>query len=216
MNQQPYSPAPFRPPPPPPRWQDNTVRNQKRILIGVGVFFAASLIVYGVGSAFGYNPDGAKATATSPAATPTTAASKVASKLPAKKAAGGAQTTTTQTTEAVSPQPSDQGSGVRNFLPRLHNVSGIRALSAGCRDVWYFAHGSSVIVTVAFQGPGNLHVDVFPVPGDGTNDRTQLYTVSSQESGHTFEFRDVLGEVDHVQLTVTAAQGVDQCYARKG
>lgn len=82
--------------------------------------------------------------------------------------------------------------------------------------MWYFPHGSTVDVTVDFQGPGTLHVDVLPAPGDGTNQQSQLYTIGLQESTHTFVFHDVPGKVGHVLVTVTAEAGVDQCYARKG
>jgi hypothetical protein len=105
------------------------------------------------------------------------------------------------------------GTGV--FLPRLHNETGAAALTAYCRDMWFTQHSRSVGVDVAFTGPGNVTVNVLPKPGDGTGQQTQEYTIGSTEAGHHFAFSGVAGQVDRVQVTVTAARGVDQCYARR-
>jgi hypothetical protein len=106
-------------------------------------------------------------------------------------------------------------SGVHLFLPRLHKVTGIDALSAYCRNMYYAQTGSTVKVRVVYQGPGDVSVSVFPAPGDGTNERDAEAVVGSQESSHGFVFRHVIGKVDHVQVMVTANRGVDECFARR-
>jgi hypothetical protein len=199
-----YVPQYVPPPMPPPRRRDNTGRNQLRILAVVVPLMVVSVAFYGIDSLLG-DPLHMK-----PAATNSPAAA------PPQQRTGPAHQPSPTSADTASDQGGGVRSGVRNFLPRLHKVSGIGALSAECRDMWYFPHGSTVDVTVNFQGPGLLDVEVLPAPGDGTNQQSQRYTIGLQASAHTFVFHDVPGKVDHVLVTVTAEAGVDQCYARKG
>lgn len=125
--------------------------------------------------------------------------------------AGGSPTGSAQRGQALSPKDGK----VRMLLPRLRNVSGISAFTAECRDVTYATRGRAVTVTVVYQGPGVVNVGVYPVPGDGRNQLTQIYSMSRKQSRHVFAFRHVPGSVHHVRVTVTAKAGVDQCYARR-
>lgn len=130
----------------------------------------------------------------------------------------GSSGSDTSATPAAPPTATDastpSGGGVQQFLPRLHNETGAAALTAYCRDMWWTQHGGNVGVDVAFTGPGNVTVNVIPQPGDGTGQQDQTYTIGSTEHGHHYAFTGVAGKVDRVQVTVTAARGVDQCLAR--